>query len=100
MNVEKRFNFFEKIKTITISCLIAVGVSLLYIVLLQHYPKQTTIYTIGFGALIMLVTLIFVLVFPSSHIYIRIPFALILLLLLITVFLAWRKSKGTIKLYQ
>lgn len=82
-----------------LSCLIGLGICLIFMLLVQQMPRKMTKYTLGFGCLILLIMAIFVLVFPRSYLLARIIFALVIVMLLITIFLNWRKNKNKVAVY-
>ena len=59
-----------------------------------------TYVTVGSGCAVMVLMALFVLVFPSSFLAVRIIFAIIMILLLLSIGLGWRNQKGTFKLYS
>ena len=62
-------------------------------------PSKMTYITLIFGALIIVVTGVFVMVFPKTHMIPRIVFAAILLLALIAVFFSWKNNRSTLKFF-
>jgi len=49
-----------------------------------------TKYTIWLGSAIMVLTILFVLIFPSSFLLARLIFAIIMIILLVTIYLGWK----------
>ena len=49
-----------------------------------------TNYTIYLGGIIMVLTILFVLIFPSSFILARVVFAILMVVLLVTIYLGWK----------
>lgn len=99
IDVAQRFTFFERLDSIILSCLIGLGLCLIFTLLIQQMPRRMTKYTLGFGCLILVIMAIFVLVFPQSYIAARIIFSLLLIVLVITIFLNWRKNKNKVAVY-
>ena len=48
----------------------------------------------------MVLTILFVLIFPSSFLGARILFAILMVILLITIYLGWKNEKGTFRMYE
>lgn len=68
--------------------------------LMQRMPRRMTKYTLGFGCFIIFFMIIFTLFYPSHYLLARILFALVLLALLATIYLSWKKDSGSLNLYR
>lgn len=55
---------------------------------------------VGSGCVIMVIMIIFILAFPNSYIALRILFAIVLALLLVSIYFGWKNERGTFKMYS
>ena len=63
-------------------------------------PRRMTKWTIYLGCAIMVLTILFVLIFPSSFLGARVVFAILMVVLLVTIYLGWKNEKGTFRMYE
>ena len=100
IGVSRRMTFFNEIGTIIITLLIGLALAILFLFLVQQFPQKIVYAILGAGCVVIVLTVLFVLIFPSSYLLIRILFALLMLLLLVTIVLGWKREKGTFQLYS
>lgn len=98
-NIEERFIFLHNLSTIVISCLIALGLGIIYTVLVQRFPLTMNKLSLLLGCLFVAVMVIFVLTFPNSQVVARIIFSAIVLILLLTIYFTFKKNKGTLPIH-
>lgn len=100
IEVTDRYNFFRDIKSITICCFIALGISLVFCILVQLFPQKMNRGAIFVGLFITLVMMIFVAVYPEGHIGERLLFVLLLLLLFVPTVISILKFRSSEKYYE
>ena len=59
-----------------------------------------TYITIGAGCAIIIIMALFILVFPNSYLGLRIVFAIVLILLLVSIAFGWKNQKSTFRMYS
>lgn len=94
-----RFTFFNYLDSILLSSLIAVTLSLIFMLLTQWIPRKMTSYSLIAGCVTIVIMAIFILVFPSSFLLVRILMAIVLLVLLFSIYSGWKNEKGTFRLF-
>ena len=84
--------FFNGISTIIISLVIGLVLSVIFMLLVQLLSRKApiTYIVVGSGCGIIIIMALFVLSFPSSYLGLRIVFAIILVLLLASIYFGWK----------
>jgi len=84
--------FFNGLGTIILSLVIGLVLSAIFMLLIQLLSRRApmTLIVIGSGCVIVIIMALFVLIFPSSYLGLRIVFAIVLVLLLVSIYFGWK----------
>jgi len=93
INVEDRYNFFSQITSIITCALISLGLSIIYMVLVQFYPRVMNYVVVIAGLVFMLILAIFTISYPTEHLVAKIILGIVLLILISIVAYGAFKSK-------
>lgn len=93
INVDNRYTFFNQISSIITCAVISLGLSILYMVLVQFYSRIMNYVAVVAGLIFMLVLAIFTLSYPTDHMGAKIIMGIVLLTLIVIVAYGAFKSK-------
>ena len=93
INVDDRYTFFKQISSIVTCALISLGLSVLYMVLVQFYSRTMNYVAVIAGLIFMLILAIFTISYPTEHLVAKVIMGVILLILISIVAYGAFKSK-------
>ena len=94
-----RYTFFKQINSIIICGLIALGVAIAYMLLVQFLPKLMNKLSIILGLVFVLMMVLLLVFYPTGSVAIRIIISTIILLLIAIVALGAFKSKACLDMH-
>jgi len=97
--VNDRYAFFNQINSIVICSVIALGIAIAYMLLVQYLPKLMNKLSIILGLVFVFAMVLLLIFYPSGSIVARLIISLIILLLIAIVALGAFKSKACLDMH-
>jgi hypothetical protein len=99
IDVSERYGFFKQINSIVICGAIALGLAVVYTLLVQFFPRMMNKLSVVLGLVFMCVMLLLVVVYPRGNVAVRVVVAVVLLLLVGIVGLGAFRSKACLDMH-